>query len=46
MIEQLNSEGYKMNEDELEGKAARLVAAWNTQDSDVDQLLETLKKYN
>ena len=46
MIEHLNSEGYKMNEDELDGKAARLVAAWNTQDSDVDQLLETLKKSN
>ena len=44
MIEHLNSEGYKMNEDELDGKAARLVAAWNTQESDVDQLLETLKK--
>ena len=46
MIEHLNSEGYNMNEDELDGKAARLVAAWNTQDSDVDQLLETLKKSN
>ena len=46
MIEHLNSEGYKMNEDELEGKAVRLVAAWNTQDSDVDQLLEILKKSN
>ena len=46
MIECLNSEGYKMNEDELDGKAARLVAAWNTQESDVDQLLETLKKSN
>ncbi len=46
MIEHLNSEGYKMNEDELDGKAARLVAAWNTHESDVDQLLETLKKSN
>ena len=46
MIEHLNSEGYKMNEDELDGKAVRLVAAWNTKDSDVDQLLETLKKSN
>ena len=43
-IEHLNSEGYKMNEDELDGKAVRLVAAWNTKDSDVDQLLGTLKK--
>jgi len=43
-IKNLNSEGYKMNEDELDGKAVRLVAAWNTKDSDVDQLLGTLKK--
>ena len=42
-IEHLNSEGYKMNEDELDGKAVRLVAAWNTKDNDVDELLETLK---
>jgi len=46
MIEHLNSEGYKMNEDELDGKSVRLVAAWNTQDSDVDQLLKTLKNSN
>ena len=32
MIEHLNSEGYKMNEEELDGKAVRLVAAWNTKD--------------
>ena len=43
MIEHLNSEGYKMNEDELDGKAVRLVAAWNTKDSDVDELLNTIK---
>ena len=43
MIEHLNSEGYKMNEDELDGKSTRLVAAWNTKDSDVDELLETIK---
>jgi threonine aldolase len=42
-IEYLNSEGYKMNEDELDGKAVRLVAAWNTKDSDVDELLNTIK---
>ena len=46
MIEHLNSEGYKMNEDELDGKSTRLVTAWNTQDSDVDQLLEILKNSN
>ena len=31
----LNSEGYKMNEGELNGQAARLVAAWNTKSLDV-----------
>ena len=29
--------------DELDGKAVRLVAAWNTKDSDVDELLNTIK---
>jgi len=46
MIEHLNSEGYKMNEEELDGKSVRLVAAWNTQEDDVDKLLETLKDSN
>ena len=45
-IEHLNSEGYKINEDEWDGKAVRLVTAWNTQDSDVDQFLEKLKNSN
>ena len=42
-IEHLNSEGYKMNQEELDGKAVRLVTAWNTQDNDIDELLETIK---
>ena len=42
IIERLNSEGYKMNEEELDGKAVRLVVAWNTKESDVDQLLEII----
>ena len=44
LIEHLNSEGYKMNEDEFDGKAVRLVTAWNTKESDVDQLLETISQ--
>jgi threonine aldolase len=44
IIEHLNSEGYKMNEDELDGKVVRLVAAWNTKNSDVDQLLHTISE--
>ena len=43
-IDHLNSEGYKINEDEWDGKAVRLVAAWNTQDADVDHLLDSFKK--
>ncbi len=44
VIEHLNSEGYKMNEDELDGKAVRFVAAWNTESSDVDKLLKTISE--
>ena len=44
IIEHLNSEGYKMNEEELDGNAVRLVTAWNTEESDVDQLLETISQ--
>ena len=44
IIECLNSEGYKMNQEELDGKAVRLVTAWNTKDSDVNQLLQTISK--
>ena len=44
IIEHLNSEGYKMNEDELDGKAVRLVAAWNTENSDVDRLLKIISE--
>jgi threonine aldolase len=46
IIEHLNSEGYKMNEEELDGKAVRLVTAWNTKESDVNQLLETISQKN
>ena len=45
-IEHLNSQGYTINEDEWDGKAVRLVAAWNTKDNDVDEFLEILKKSN
>jgi threonine aldolase len=45
-IEHLNSEGYTINEDEWDGKAVRLVAAWNTKDNDVDEFLNILHKTN
>ena len=44
MIKHLNSLGYKMNEDELDGQAVRLVAAWNTQNSDVESFLESINQ--
>ena len=44
VIEHLNSEGYKMNEDELDGQAVRLVEAWNTKISDVESFLETVNQ--
>ena len=46
MIEHLNSEGYKMNEDELDGKAVRLVAAWNTKASDIESFLNSINQSN
>ena len=45
IITHLNSEGYKMNEEELDGKAVRLVAAWNTKQSDIQELLDSIKKF-
>ena len=45
-IDHLNSEGYTINEDEWDGKAVRLVTAWNTNDDDVDEFLNILNKTN
>ena len=45
-IDHLNSEGYTINEDEWDGKAVRLVTAWNTKDNDVEDFLEILKQSN
>jgi len=46
MIENLNSNGYEMNDEDFEGKTVRLVTAWNTQQEDIDHLLETIQKTN
>ena len=43
IIDKLNSNGYTINEDEWDGKAVRLVTAWNTDPSDVDSFLSTIK---
>jgi len=45
-IDHLNSEGYSINEDEWDGKAVRLVTAWNTNNNDVDEFLNILNKTN
>ena len=43
IIDQLNSEGYTINDDEWDGNAVRLVTAWNTDPSDVDTFLNYIK---
>ena len=43
IIDQLNSEGYKINDDEWDGKAVRLVTAWNTSLSDIETFLNFIK---
>ena len=43
IIGQLNSEGYKINNDEWDGNAVRLVTAWNTNLSDIETFLNFIK---
>ncbi|MDB9799856.1 low specificity L-threonine aldolase [Candidatus Pelagibacter sp.] len=43
IIDQLNSEGYIINDDEWDGKAVRLVTAWNTSLSDIETFLNFIK---
>ena len=43
IIDQFNSYGYKINDDEWEGKAVRLVTAWNTDPADVETFLNIIK---
>ena len=42
IIKQLNSEGYTINDDEWDGKAVRLVTAWNTDPNDIDNFLNII----
>ncbi len=42
ITESLKGEGFDVNEDELDGSAARFVTAWNTEPDDIDQLLTTM----
>ena len=43
IIDQFNSHGYKINDEEWENKAVRLVTAWNTDPSDVESFLSIIK---
>ena len=43
IIKHLNSEGYTINDDEWDGKAVRLVTAWNTDPNDIDNFLNIIK---
>ena len=46
VIGYLNSAGYDINEEELDGKAVRFVTAWNSELKDINYLLNTLaQKY-
>ena len=46
VIDYLNSAGYEINEEELDGKAVRFVTAWNSEVKDINDLLDTLaQKY-
>ena len=45
LIEYLNTAGYTINEEELDGKAARFVTAWNSELKDVEHLLKNIKNY-
>ena len=42
LIERLSAQGLSVNDEELDGKAVRFVAAWNTPESQVDDLLKVL----
>jgi threonine aldolase len=46
LVKNLNENGYDVNHDELDGKAARFVAAWNTETKDIDNFLKTIEKIN
>ena len=43
IIDQLNSHGYRINDDEWDGNAVRLVTAWNTKPSDIETFLNYIK---
>ena len=45
LIKRLSAEGMAINDEALDGKAVRFVAAWNTTESEVDALLAVLSDH-
>ena len=45
LIDRLSATGLVINDEELDGKAVRFVAAWNTTESEVDALLAVLPEH-
>mgnify|MGYP001405262238 FL=1 len=45
LIDRLSATGLAINDEELDGKAVRFVAAWNTTESEVDALLAVLSDH-
>ena len=45
VVEGVKGDGFDINEDELDGSAARFVTAWNTEPDDVDRLLASLARH-
>lgn len=45
LIDRLSANGLAINDEELDGKAVRFVAAWNTTESEVDALLAVLSDH-
>ena len=41
----VEADGFTVNQDELDGTAARFVTGWNTQTEEVDQLLACLSRH-
>ena len=45
IIKYLNTKGYEINDDEWQDKAVRLVAAWNTDDEDINMFLKHVNEF-
>ncbi len=45
IVDKVQGDGFEINEEELDGTAARFVTAWNTEIGDVDSLLASFSKH-